>query len=229
MIIRGGIIAAGQGLRLQTKSKPILKPMFPVNGKPLIEHSIQRFVSAGIKDLVIIFNEEGRECARYAERTFPDLNFEFIIKTTCSSFESFLEVGIRLGKGRHLISTVDSICSTEEFISFKKSSEQNFSEGIVLAVTSFVDDEKPLWVSIDQENKIIKLGESSGKFATAGMYVIDDSLFVSQQKPCEFGSLRLFLKDIVQQGILVYAYQFSKVIDVDRLEDVTKAEIFPGK
>lgn len=229
MITRGGIIAAGEGSRLQTKSKSLCKPMLTVKGKPLIEHTVQRFASAGIVDIVIIFNEDGADCARYVERTFPALKFEFIIKNTRSSFESFIEVGTRLGRGRHLISTVDSICFTKEFISFKKYSDTGFSKGIVLAVTSFVEDEKPLWVEVDQENKITKLGGPSGKFVTAGMYVIDDTLFATKLAPERFTSLRQFLKDIVDRGIFVYAYQFSKVIDVDRFEDRINAESFADK
>ena len=140
MIKQGGIIAAGLGSRLQTKEKSVLKPLLPVNGKPLIDHTIQRFTSAGIKDIVIIFNENSTECADHVNKTFPELNFDFIIKTTRSSFESFLEVGKRLGKGHHLISTVDSICSEKEFVDFKEKSEEKFSNKVLLAVTSFVDD-----------------------------------------------------------------------------------------
>lgn len=226
MITRGGIIAAGKGSRLQAKGKSIIKPMVPVNGKPLIEHTVLRFASAGIKDLVIIFNEDNIECARYVEKTFPKLNFDFIIKTTRSSFESFFEVGNRLGWGQYLISTVDSICSTKEFVDFKEKSEQHFTDGTVLAVTPFVDDEKPLWVDVDQDYKIIKLGESSGKFVTAGMYVVNDRLFASYLSFDKFKSLRQFLKTIVDRRELVYAYPFSKVIDVDRFEDIKKAEMF---
>ena len=203
--------------------------MLPINGKPLIGHTIQRFVSAGIRDIVIIFNEDSIECARYAEKTFSELNFDIIIKTTLSSFESFLEVGRRLGSGRHLISTVDSICLTEEFVDFKEKSEHCFSEGIVLAVTSFVDDEKPLWVEADKDHKIITLSDSPGKFVTAGMYVISDQFFSLDLTSDKFSSLRQFLKEIVERGELVYACPFSKVIDVDRVEDVTKAEMFSDK
>ena len=52
------------------------------------------------------------------------------------------------------------------------------------------------------------------------MYVVNDKLFPQNLDPERFDSLRLFLKNIVDRGDLVYAYQFSKVIDVDRPEDI---------
>jgi hypothetical protein len=42
---------------------------------------------------------------------------------------------------------------------------------VLLAITSFVHDEKPLWVATQPESiKIVNLGVPYGKFATAGIY-----------------------------------------------------------
>ena len=47
------ILAAGRGERLRPLTDTTPKPMLPVNGKPLLEHHINRLVAIGIKDIVI--------------------------------------------------------------------------------------------------------------------------------------------------------------------------------
>ncbi|MFQ5962414.1 MAG: NTP transferase domain-containing protein, partial [Candidatus Methylomirabilales bacterium] len=47
-IARGGIIAAGAGVRLRQAGWTMPKPLVPVAGMPLIEHVIRNFLAAGI-------------------------------------------------------------------------------------------------------------------------------------------------------------------------------------
>ncbi len=47
------ILAAGRGERLRPLTDTTPKPMLPVNGKPLLEHHINRLAAAGITEIVI--------------------------------------------------------------------------------------------------------------------------------------------------------------------------------
>lgn len=47
------ILAAGRGSRMAPLTDNCPKPLLPVAGKPLIQHHIDKLVSAGIKDIVI--------------------------------------------------------------------------------------------------------------------------------------------------------------------------------
>ena len=53
------IVAAGQGVRLQEKTQ--LKPLVSVNGKPLIEHVIERARQAGIDSFIVVSGYRGDE------------------------------------------------------------------------------------------------------------------------------------------------------------------------
>ena len=97
--IRGGIIAAGEGSRLRQAGYAVPKPLVPVAGMPLIGRIIDNFLAAGIRSLVIIFNEEGRECERWVRSHYADLDIDIILKTTASSLESFLTVAERIKEG----------------------------------------------------------------------------------------------------------------------------------
>jgi NDP-sugar pyrophosphorylase family protein len=47
------LLCAGYGTRLKELTKDIPKPMLPVDGKPMIEHTIRHLSKLGIKDIVI--------------------------------------------------------------------------------------------------------------------------------------------------------------------------------
>ncbi|MBI1846216.1 MAG: NTP transferase domain-containing protein, partial [Candidatus Rokubacteria bacterium] len=100
--LRGGIIAAGDGLRLRAAGYAMPKPLVPVAGEPLIARVIDNFVAAGIRALTVIVNEDGRACRDVLAVRFPDLDCRCIVKTTRSSLESFFEVAGDPAPGRML-------------------------------------------------------------------------------------------------------------------------------
>ncbi len=222
-VVRGGILAAGAGTRLRQAGWAMPKPLVPVAGVRLIERVIGNFVAAGITSLVIIVNEADRECVEWARTRFGDLDLRFIVKTTGSSLESFLEVARHLGEVRGLISTVDAWCLEGDFVKFVEAARELPPEALVLAVTPFVADERPLWVSLDEAGRVERLGGSSGEMVTAGMYLVPARI-ARRPPPPGPGSLREFLGWLVDQEDAVYAAVIQTVVDVDRAEDVALAE-----
>jgi NDP-sugar pyrophosphorylase family protein len=190
---------------------------------PLIEHVIRNFVAAGISSLVIIVNERDRECEGWVQSRFPNLNLQITVKTTDSSLESFLEVAGRLGSGRALISTVDAWCPEEAFVTFMYAARQFPRDATVLAVTPFVEDERPLWASVDTAGRITSLGGNSGAVVTAGMYLVPERVR-RMSPPPEVESLRAFLVWLRHRGEPMYGVILPEVVDVDRGEDVALAE-----
>ena len=221
--LRGGIIAAGDGSRLREAGFPMPKPLVPVAGVPLIESTIGNFVAAGVASLVIIVNEQARTCVEWVLGRFPDLDVEFIVKTTESSLESFLEVSRRMRGGPALISTVDAWCWPADFVRFVDAALRRPSNASVLAVTPLVADEDPLWVHVDEEGRVQGLGERPATLVTAGVYLISDRARAVPAPP-SLGRLREFLAWLVRQGEPVYAEAIGSVVDVDRASDVALAE-----
>ena len=221
--VRGGIIAAGEGSRLRQAGWRMPKPLVPVAGTPLIERVIRNFLAAEISSVVIIVNERDRECEHWIESRFPNLDLHVIVKTTNSSLESFLEVARHLGSGRSLISTVDAWCPEETFLAFVNAALELPEEAIILAVTPFVEDERPLWVSMDASGRITQLGGDSGEMVTAGMYLVPERVR-HRPPPPEVESLRAFLGWLLDRGEPMYGVILPVVVDVDRAEDIVVAE-----
>ncbi|WP_337287652.1 NTP transferase domain-containing protein [Candidatus Methylomirabilis sp.] len=222
--ITGGIIAAGEGSRLKRDGLRMPKSMVPVADIPLIERVVGNFVKAGITQLQIIFNEDDRECATFVRERFPNLDIQCIVKTTCSSYESFWEVGRRSGPGRVLMSTVDWICPEPAFHRFVDQAISCRQASVVLAVTPFVADEKPLWVNLDPSGRVTAIGGASGDVVTAGLYLVSGAIFSKAPHPSTLGRLRDFLTWLVAEGEPVYGVVIDKVVDVDRAEDLQLAE-----
>ena len=225
MINSVGIIAAGEGSRLKLSGLEVHKPLVPIAGFPLIGHTLRQIVNAGIRCAVIIFNEAEQECADWVRKQFPELALEILVRSTKSSFESFWRVGRALGPGRHLICTVDSICSPADWRTMTTSKAGSARE-ILLGVTSFVRDEKPLWIGTDPGSlRIVEMGGSGGNYATAGFYNVSEAIFVGEVRD-DISSLRVFLRDLLRQGFPMRAIPLAEVIDVDTAEDIDLAERF---
>ena len=221
--LTGGIIAAGEGSRLRRAGFAMPKPMVPIAGVPLIESVIRNFRAARIASLAIIMNEQERACVDWVRARFPDLDVEFIVKTTRSSLESFGEVIARYPGGRMLVSTVDAWCVETDFVHFVEAAARRPAEATVLAVTPLVADENPLRVSMTADGRVTDVGGDVGDLVTAGMYLVPERVR-TLRAPAGLGRLREFLAWLARSGAPVYGEVIERVVDVDRAEDVALAE-----
>jgi len=225
MIDSAGIIAAGEGSRLKMSGIEVHKPLVPIAGLPLIGHTLRQFVDLGLQRVVIIFNESEQDCVDWVRKHFSALDLEILVKSTRSSFESFWRVGRALGPGRHLICTVDSICSPADWRTMTASKAGSVRD-VLLGVTSFVHDEKPLWVRTEPGSlRIVEIGGSGDNFATAGFYNVGDAIFERELRN-DISSLRVFLRELLREGFPVRAVPLADVIDVDTAKDINLAERF---
>ncbi len=217
----GGIIAAGEGSRLRAGGFAVSKPLVTIADKPLIAHTLDRFRGAGIDRLAMIINEESPDTRQWVETHGADI--DLVIKTTPSSYVSFRIVAERLAGQAAVITTVDSIMAPESFRAFVEQAAASPADAFVLGLTSHVDDEKPLWASLDRKTgRISRLGEGDSGLVTAGVYVLP------AQRPAEpangFARLRDYLGWLVTSRHPVHGIDIGRVFDIDRAQDVAAAE-----
>ncbi len=220
-IVAGGVIAAGEGSRLQALGPS--KPLVPVAGMPLVERVLSNFVAAGVRRVSIIFNAEQEECAAFVEERFPDLVKTVVLRTTPHSWESFRTILAVSPPGRLLVTTVDTLCAAEDFVAFVREAEQAAEDETVLAVTPLVADEKPLWVCRDASDRVREIGGAAGDAVTAGLYVISERAR-RLEPPATLGRLREYLSWLCAAGEPIRAVSIARAVDVDRPEDVRLAE-----
>lgn len=222
-LVIGGIIAAGEGRRLREAGFTVPKPLVPVAGVPLIDGVIRNFLAAGISALTVIVNEDEGDCVEGLAARFGAVDFRFIVRTTASSLESFTRVLAAAPAGPILMSTVDAWCRPADFVTFVEAARQRPADATVLAVTPLVEDESPLWATLDDDGRIRSLGGPSGNVVTAGIYLVPERVRALTPPP-GLGRLREFLAWLVRRGEMVYGETIDRVVDVDRLADVALAE-----
>jgi NDP-sugar pyrophosphorylase family protein len=226
-----GIIAAGEGSRLKLEGVTLPKPLVQIDGVPLVERLIQTFIRNGVTELAIIVNEYSLEVKEFIEKKHFPVPINFVVKSTPSSMHSLFELGPFLSHapGHFLLSTVDSIFAEAEFLKFLQhaQSQEHYADG-VLAVTSFIDDENPLYVEVDPRMRIRKFvkGRATSKWVTGGLYTFSPRIFGEMQPALDKGTRRLrnFLAHLLTQGAVLEAFPFSKIIDVDHVHDIRVAE-----
>jgi NDP-sugar pyrophosphorylase family protein len=126
--------------------------------------------------------------------------------------------------------TIDSIYSESEFASFIKTAREEVEYDGLIAVTGYVDDEKPLWVNTDKDNIITEFCSIKGdaNFVTGGIYFFKKGIieYTDEALLNNISKLRNFLQYLVESGIKFKAIPFSKIIDIDHRNDLAEAEIF---
>src|SRR5512139_2204338 len=221
--LRGGIIAAGEGSRLRTDGYRVSKPMVPVGGRPLIDHALDRFRSVGIRRLTIVINEASDDCRQWLKAHAGDFDLDMIVRSTPSSYATFRLVADRLVDAPAVVTTVDTVMPVDQFQTFVTSASRFPDDAVVLGVTGHVDDENPLWVTLDTSNgRIRRIGGSNGSHVTAGLY------WLPAKRPAapaaDFARLRDYLGALVADGQPVYGVVLPCVFDIDRARDVAAAE-----
>jgi NDP-sugar pyrophosphorylase family protein len=222
LALRGGIIAAGHGTRLRADGYRVSKPMTPVGGQPLIGHALDRFRAIGVRQATVIVNEDGDDCRQWLRDHAQDFDLDLIVRTTPSSYVSFEIVAARLAGARAIITTVDSVMPVDAFQRFVDSASRLPKDAFVLGVTGHVDDENPLWATLDEDGRVLRLGGDQGSHVTAGLYWLPADR--GPQPRVGFDRLRDYLKALVDERRPVYGVILPLVFDVDRAHDVEAAE-----
>ena len=226
-MISGGIIAAGLGTRFQDAGIKTPKPLIEVKGRPLLARAVDQFLCAGINSLRVIFRSSiCDECGTFLEENFPGLCLDIICRDTDSSAESFLVLLSRCkAREKILITTVDSIYRSGALRKIKECTSTGQESRLYLGVTSFIDDEKPLFVNMDGNGRILSLGGRDGQWITSGIYCLPAGLAAGKEAK-SYSALRDLLGEFVSMGVQTYGVGIGKVVDVDRPQDIDAAEEF---
>lgn len=235
------IIAAGEGSRLAQEGVMLPKPLVEIDGMPMIGRLIEVFSRSGARRIVVCINEYMTEVREYlsaysrkmaAEEGTPRLIVK--VKTTPSSMHTMAEIaGEMEGHGRWIATTVDTIFREKDFRRYVEAWENApASTDVMMAVTDFVDDEKPLWVVSDPDTFRIEafLDEcpANPRYISGGIYGLSDPA-VGVLREClseGVSRMRNYQRRLVDAGLDVRAFPMGKIIDVDHASDIATANDF---
>lgn len=232
-----GIIAAGEGSRLVQEGVALPKPLVSIDGRPMIGRLLRIFERMGAERIAVIVNQQMTDVRRYIEdyTPAPGVTLDLVVKSTPSSMHSFGELAALLrGHGRFILTTVDTIFREEDFERYVRAFRQAPADvDGMMAVTQYVDDEKPLYVGVadepGHEMEITAFRDTPApgdRYISGGIYGLDsraigvlDGCLASGQS-----RMRNFQRALVEAGLRLKAHDMGKVLDVDHASDIAKAE-----
>lgn len=225
------IIAAGEGSRLAREGVKQPKPLIELQGVPIIERLVRLFMRHGASSVSIIINEQQPQTRALLQSLQKELPINLVVKDTPSSMHSMHALMPHLqGDEKFCLTTVDTLFHEKEFARYIAAFEQSCCDGL-MAVTDYIDDEKPLYVETDGELNITAFGDSAvegSRYISGGIYGLTPKALDTLQKCMEQGIARMrnFQRMLIGDGLALQAYPFTKIIDIDHAEDIGKAEEF---
>lgn len=234
------VIAAGEGSRLRAEGLNLPKPLVTVGGERLVDRLMRIFMQNGADRIVGICNKQSPEVYAHLQKLRAEglcgksLPLEIVCRDTPSSMHSLHAIAPLLSGGPFILTTVDTVFSEEEFARYAAdfrrlsgSANGRDADGL-FGVTSYVDDERPLWVATDNKGQITAFSDSQAgcSHVSAGIYglpttalsVLDECIVRGESR------LRNFQRALLAADFRLRAWPFGRVIDIDHVSDINKAE-----
>lgn len=226
------IIAAGEGSRLQQEGVALPKPLVKIGGEAMIDRLIRIFRQNGADEICIIvntLNPQTEQHLRELQKQGMANDVRLVVKSTPSSMHSFAELAPYLADAPFCLTTVDTIFRESEFSDYIAHFKSSSADGC-MAVTDYIDDEKPLYVGTDSDLLITGFHDANEdcQYISGGIYCLRPAALCTLQRCMREGQSRMrnFQRALIQDGLQLEACPFSKILDVDHAEDIIKAEIF---
>lgn len=225
------IIAAGQGSRLVQEGVQKPKPLVELNGEPMIARLIRIFAENNAESISVIVNEEMTEVKALLDTLNPGCELNVVVKTTPSSMHSFYELSRVMKPGKFCLTTVDTVFKEKDFASYVRAFDEDTDNDGMMAVTPFIDDEKPLFVETDEQNSIKGFLDEHAdgvKYVSGGVYALNEKAVRVLEECMANGMSRMrnFQRGLIAAGLKLKAYPIEKIVDVDHANDIETAERF---
>ena len=188
-------------------------------------------------EIVVICNEQMSDVASHLKMIQDKgLNglpvpLRFVVKSTPSSMHSFYELRNFLRDDPFILTTVDTIFDESEFHDYVLSFQDKIAQGTdaLMGVTDYIDDEKPLYVGVDNVMRINSYYDTpqvDSHFISAGIYGLTAPSLNILEACIEKGESRMrnFQRALVAANLRIEAYPLTKVFDIDHIEDIRKAD-----
>lgn len=223
------IIAAGKGERLAQEGSTVPKPLTPLLGTPLIDRLLALFSGMGAGRIHVIVNGQSRELVQHLSELPLSMPLQLTVKDTESSLHSLAEL-IRSGlRDEVCLTTVDTVFNPDEFENLVSAFQHKPGLDALMGVTSFVDDEKPLYVRTNADLEILSFDDTrhaNQVYVSGGIYCLRRKALECALKAVDSGVSRMrnFQRQLLTEGLAVEAFPFTKIVDVDHLDDIAVAE-----
>lgn len=223
------ILAAGEGSRLANEGLTTPKPLVQLNGIPLLQRLIHTFEANHASKIHVIVNAYSHAVAAFVKSFPATVPINLLVKTTESSLHSFFELLPFIEGDKICLTTVDTVFDPVEFSGYIAAFNSDEKTDALMAATSFVDDEKPLFIQTTGNHTITGFfdrKEVNCNMVSGGIYCLRRPVFSTVTNAVNNGVTRMrnLQRILVKEGFAIKAFPFSKIIDIDHVLDIATAE-----
>jgi molybdopterin-guanine dinucleotide biosynthesis protein A len=237
--MHGLILAGGEGTRLAADGVGGSKATVTVAGRPQLLRLVEMLGALGCESITCML----RDASTVAIPSFDDIAIgasgcrpvvRVVPCHTPSSLHTLVDGLAAVPRGNVFCTMVDTVMRTRDWRAVFDGATQAIADGAdaVLAVTPYVDDERPLWVHRDAVGVVHTIGElpSDPPCVTGGVYAFGSRARAEAARARRQGASRMrgFLAQMVADGYRVSTVEVPRIVDVDRRHDLDIANAWLG-
>jgi len=224
-MMQGLILAGGRGSRLAADGVETPKALVEIAGRPQIVHLTQMFQQLGCESITCMVREG-----------IPvDLPAPVVVRScrTPSSLHTLVAGLAVVPPGPVFCAMVDTVMPPPDWRRLFRSVTESLAAGslAVLAVTPFVDDELPLYVTRNAAGLAVDISDTPEPAAgapllvTGGVYGLSPvARRLASVAVASLHRMRAFLKLLVELRVPVATIEVPRIIDLDHKRDLEAAE-----
>ncbi len=221
------ILAGGKGTKMRPLTYEFPKAMLPIQDKPLVAHTVQSLVAAGLKDITMVVGHLGSKIQQYFEdgsQFGARISYITDLEENGTA-QAIASVKKKIGSDPFLLVYGDVLSDIDwlKFIEF----HDECSAQMTMAVTTVTDTE-PWGVVAMEGHRVVRFDEKT-KASAANSHIINSGVYVINPEVLEriTPEMRSFEQEVIEplasEGNMC-GYQFSgKWFDVGSAEVYTQA------
>ena len=237
------ILAAGKGTRLKAKTDTLPKAMIEIEGKPLLEYSLDALIEYGLSDVIMVVGFRHETISRRFGNQYRGLNIQYVENDKYADSGSMYSLALV----KDIID--DEVLLLESDLLYESRAislllDSNRPNSVLVAGLSGSGDE--VYICANDKQEITELGKqisvSSKQTAMGELAGISrfqrnflDFVFTVALEDFQNGKMNYHYEECVfrtsQQTIPIYAVPATDLawVEIDTAEDLQKAQelIFP--
>lgn len=236
------IFAAGFGTRLKPITDIIPKALVPIHGKPLLEHVMEKLISADVTEVIVNVHHLSDKIIDFIREKE---NFGIHIEIS-DERENILDTGGGIKKASHffsdgkpfLVHNVDILSNVDLTEIYNQHLQE--PDRLSTLVVNFRDTKRYLlfdqakqlhgWVNIQTNQTKPYEGldiTPFQKFAYAGIQVVSPKIFqLMESEPEKFPIIDFYLNHCSDEKIIGFVPENLQILDVGKIDALEKAEEF---
>lgn len=222
--LTGVIMAGGYGKRLMPLTESVPKPMLPVNGRPLLEHTLDKLRQAGIRSVNLATHHLSESIVRhFRDGSDFGVNLQYFQEDEPLGTAGGLA---KMGSGTDPLLVINGDILTGVDIRAMLDFHREHKACLTVGVRQF-DIEVPFGVVETEGVQVTGIAEKPvlRHFINAGIYVVDRNLCRLVPGDRRFDMTDLIIAALADGGIVISFPVREYWIDIGRVEQYQKATV----